>query len=475
MRSIVRLTLTIAAVGALFALAGAACCDTMLFDGFEPGINASVWSLGPGDWGGAQGHEELKGADNHIRTPGINSAREWINYRVTYNCMHAFSTALDGDVYLKAWIFEDNDVAYVGWWTENWPNAYITLMDAGTGMDLFRVGVMGEYGRVDRLDKYFYNCAVETTTDGHKALDGQLGMPRVPRRQGWRKYAILVHPITPPSGAPGDVQFFIDDKLVFNGRRTALTVPPAPLAAVPVDTIVLGSKWWTVETYWYDHVDFGDIMEPVECDTIAEAMARPDDTWVVLAPKVVSGCFTRAPFPGYFAVEESDRSAGLWVSSSYEANVAGPTEEAESVSVRGIMRTNEAGMRYLDAIEVTRNLLVAPQPRILGCSIRDLDTPITDGMLIKVWGKVTGRGQERTGDWRRFIYVDDGSGNAPVKCYYDNIISGVDPVPNVKNGDYVSVVGVAGREVLLLNPPGSPEKSIWIRKAGDLAILKAAP
>jgi len=84
------------------------------------------------------------------------------------------------------------------------------------------------------------------------------------------------------------------------------------------------------------------------------------------------------------------------------------------------------------------------------------------------------RGQERKGDWRRYFLIDDGSPGGPVKCYYDNIISGIDPVPEVNYGDYVSVVGVAGREVMVPGTTG-PEKSVWIRGAGDLRTHPRPP
>ena len=46
-------------------------------------------------------------------------------------------------------------------------------------------------------------------------------------------------------------------------------------------------------------------------------------------------------------------------------------------------------------------------------------------------------------------------------------------MPNVQTGDIVSVVGVAQTDVLF---DGSPvESSIWIRKAGDLVVVQAAP
>lgn len=465
----------------LAVVAGGASGAPILRDGFEPSIDHTLWLKGPSDWAGVQGHEELKGDDSHLRTPGTNAAREWVNFRVSYNSQRVLSAAYDGGVYLKCWIFEDNDISFPGYYSEFLPNGYMTLLDTTTVNDFFRVGVMGEYGRGKTTRVWFENCAVETSTDGPKPLDGAMGRPLVPRRQGWRKFTVLLHPYT---GMAGDAQFFIDDKLVFNGKRAS-----SPFGGgAPVDKIILGSKWWSNETYWYDHIDFGFVETPVSCGSIAEARALPDCTWVELTQKVVVGRFTKSPFSGCFAIGESDPSnrggvAGLWVSSSYEAAIAAATHEGEKVNITGIMYTNEAGGRYLDAIQVTRAQNLASQPPIAGTNLRGLRSSRLDGVLAKVWGKVvdvpgsnpaTVKGQERRGDWRRYFLIDDGSPNAPVKCYYDNIISGTDPVPVVRNGDYVSVVGVVGTEVLVPGTTG-PETSIWIRKAGDLAILRAAP
>lgn len=560
----------------LLGLAWTVTAEPLFVDGFEPSINGNEWPIGPTSWWHASWpHEDLKGDISHIRTPGINSARVWVNYHVTYNSQHFLNGVYGDNHYLKCWIFEDNDIPFGGYFSEYVPNSVMALLGTDSG-EFLSIGVMGSAGYGIATKKWFLNCAVESASDGKVALDGTSGTVLTPRRQGWRKYTILINGYT---GNPGDVQYLIDDKVVFNGTR-APALPP-DTGGAKVDTIVLGLKSvWTYETYWFDQIEFGTIEIPVPCATIAEAKELPDGTWVQLDHKVVTGCFTKSPFPGYFAVEENDRSAGLWVSSSYQANVAAATHEAEDVSIKGIMYTNEAGMRYLDAIEVTRFQTLAPQPRILGTTLHNLEQPNLDGKLVKVWGRViavpngriagritdpigngvswatisvyksndigtvyattstngegyysidlppweynvkaskggyqektaggavvlsnyttdvsfslmpntgmasmqqpsqiipvgdspTAKGQERPGDWRRYFLIDDGSPNSrPIKCYYDNIISGTDPVPNVNIGDFVSVVGVAGSEVLASGLP--PERSIWIRKAGDLVIL----
>ena len=479
-RSLNMVLVAVCAVSAVLATSVAGTCATIFIDGFEPQINGNLWVIGP--WEGLQGKHVLEGDNNHLRTPGMNSAFDIQNYRYTYNSQHAFPIPYANNVYLKCWVFEDNNSPWpyplvFPHTDEEWPNLQIALLDTTSpGAEVFMIGVMGEIGRTyGKIRAFFDHCCVYTTTDTYQVLDGQYDRQHVPRRQGWRKYTILVNGYT---GNAGDVQFLIDDRLVYSGHRAS---PPWGGGA-PIDTIVLGSKWWTFEHYWFDHVSFGTIDTPVVCSLISEANALPDDTWVSLTGKVVMGCFTKSPFPGYLAIEEDNRSGSLWVSTSYVANVWPATNDAERVNVvKGIMRTNEAGMRYLDAIQMSQAATSADQPRVLGTILRSLGSPALDGKLVKVWGKVvyvpgsnppTVRGQERKGDWRRYFLIDDGSPGGPVKCYYDNIISGIDPVPEVNYGDYVSVVGVAGREVMVPGTTG-PERGVWIRGAGDLRILRA--
>lgn len=500
MRNLVRAAWAVAClVGMLLAASTAGHCATIFYDSFEPPINLGLWTIGPASWT-SDHHDSLAGQNNHIRTPGVWGARSWVVWRDAWNSQHQLGTSYDSNIYLKCWMFEDNDLNWPpGPETqyEGWPNGYITLLNSawlanptGEGADAFSIGVMGEVGRVSGwLRDYFENCCVYTAEESYVMPVDDEERPLVPRRQGWRKYTILVNGFT---GNPGDVQFFVDDKLVYNGLRRAAV---GGGGGAPLDTIVLGSRWWTMETYYFDQVEFGTIEPAISCDKISDALALPDGTWVTLDSKVVSGCFSYCdlprgaspsydkPFPGYLAIEEDDRSSALWVSTSYQAGVSAASNMAQRINVRGIMRTNEAGMRYLDAIEISSAPELVAQPPVVGTTLKNLGSPLLDGKLVKVWGKVinipgsnppTVRGQERTGDWRRYFLIDDGSPGGPVKCYYNNIIAakpGVDPVPAVANGDYVSVVGVAGREVLVPGTTG-PEKSVWIRGAGDLVILK---
>lgn len=97
------------AVGAAFAQQTD---PTIFHDNFEPTISGSVWSLGPLGWGGPDGWSRLTDQSNHIRTPGVNGAREWATYRTPNNSMHLLPAPYNGNVYLKCWIFEDNDIPW---------------------------------------------------------------------------------------------------------------------------------------------------------------------------------------------------------------------------------------------------------------------------------------------------------------------------------------------------------------------------
>ena len=513
MKRLVRGTGIVAcAVGTLLAMATAGCCATVFYDSFEPSKSGSVWNSAHEvtvSWFNPLGQtrDPMPDQNNHIRTPGVNGIRSKDNWKNVFNEKHVLVGALDSNVYLKCWIFEDNDIPWpVECAGQGWPNGFITLVNSawieGNSAlgDCFSIGVMGQIGYENGvLRDFFDDCCIYTTTDYYQVLNGD-GVPLVPRRQGWRKYTILVNGVT---GSPGDVQFLIDDKLVYNGLRN--------VSASTLDTIVVGARWWTHETYYYDQVEYGTIETPVNCSTISDANALPDETWVSLQSKVVTGSFNYSdlpapppppkptppgyklgaydvPFPGYITIEEVDRSSALWVSSSYQSIFSSDPDRTthlplDRVNITGIMRTNEAGMRYLEAIEISHATDPVVQPRILGAGLKSIGSPLLDGKLVKVWGRVVSiLGQERPGDWRAYFTIDDGSPGGSVKCYYNNIIEQkqlpakpvYDPVPAVKVGDYVSVVGVPGREVLVPGTTG-PEKSVWIRGAGDLRILHAAP
>lgn len=442
----------ITALAALFCAVSSGAQTVVFSDGFDPSINGNLWLSGP--WRDLQnppyfpGGHPFDGSDDHLHsTP--NAGKQQVNYRVAYNMVHNLSSAYVGGVYLRGWVFEDNDIV-PNPNGELEPNGFITLsnsnlmaLPAPPGDDWYRIGVRGRYATITRPQWGFY-LFVATKTDGPVLLTNW------PRRQGWRKYTIEVYPYT---GLAGDVQFYADDTLVYSGRRDPESF---------VDRIILGADIWTYETYWYDDIEFGYILPPTACATLAAAKLQPDGAWVEVTDKVVVGRYTKSPFAGWVAVEEPNRSAGLWVASSKEVN------PGDRVSVRGRMASNSAGQRYLDAAEMSVLVSGGAPPGPLAANGRSLlAAPDLSGMCVKLWGRVTGRGQERRGDWRRYLIVDCPGLGVPLRAYYDNISSGVNPVPNPSNGDFVMLIGCVGDEVI----ETQNVRSLWIRGAGDLTIL----
>lgn len=440
------------ALAATLAMCASALAQTVQFsDGFDPSINSSIWLLGPwrdlqnpDPWGG----HHLEGANNHIRSPG-NAAMTPRNYRVAYNAVHPLVPQLE-NVYLRGWIFEDNEASEYPMYNppEQTPNAFITIANTDavqygvSNEDWYRIGVKGHVSNI----LWSMNLAVETRRDGSVLLAGW------PRRQGWRKYAIEVFPFT---GNYGDVKFYVDDTLVYNGRRITDSY---------VDRIIVGTYYWTYTYYWYDDIEFGVISTPTACPTLAAAKEKADGQWVSVTGQVVTGRFTKSPFAGWAAIEETDRSSGLWVSTSKELSLG------DRVTIRGRMATSPAGFRYLDAAEISA--VSGPELEPLGMNGRAFAArPNTDGLVIRLWGKIIGRGQEQTGDWRRYLLLSVPGLSDPVRVYWDLISNGDPqnpvPVPNpVDNRSMVSVRGVAGREVI----GGQIWNTLWIRKAGDLVI-----
>jgi len=466
------------------------------FDSFEPSIDRTVWMDGP--WWGPQNTEapKFEGDDSHIHS-GINAARAHQNYRVTYNVQRfLFDPQFDG-VYLSCWLFEDNDFTPLGGIWEHTPNGFITLGNA-MGDDYYRVGIRG-FGDIEVPNpsfKWSWHLFVETKAEGRILLDGSLGRPDVHRRQGWRKYRIEVYPYT---GAPGDVRFYVDDMLIWPGQRM-----PGPFGfGAALDWVVLGADVWTFANFWYDDVEYGLLSTAVPVATIAEAKAQPDGTMVQLNGKVALNprghiepphtmredpvWTPREPrgfwFFGFDSVEETDRSAGIRVLTSY------PADTGQILNIRGRIETR-GGERVLNAFEITpAGTGTVPKPVAL--SQKSLETGLsTEGMLIRTAGRVLAKGQERRGDWRYFLILDDGSalpglpGRSPLglKVYADgymydagfNVDPSKGPTSNWNTfpplvGSYILVTGVSARNVS--TDGASNEAAIWPRRASDLQIL----
>ena len=129
----------------------------------------------------------------------------------------------------------------------------------------------------------------------------------------------------------------------------------------------------------------------------------------------IQGVMT-AGFGGFFYVENADRLYGIRVVWS------GPAPGSGKVDVTGVLRTNPAGERYMEASGVTPAGSGSVTPlgvanRLLGgadwhydpatgagqCGVWGEKTMNNIGLLVRIWGKVTLAG-------RGWFYIDDGSG-----------------------------------------------------------------
>lgn len=178
------------------------------------------------------------------------------------------------------------------------------------------------------------------------------------------------------------------------------------------------------------------------------------------APVSINGAIVSADFSdyGFFYVEKSDRSFGIWISSDawvYEGQLLDITG---AMATGGGERAVVAGQNGVTVLDYYNTY---PRPREIGLSNRDLGggavPPFTfpvgkrgdaenaglnnTGLLVKVWGKVTAVHSQYPIFW-----IDDGSavaaddGKTGVKIYDVTY----DPLPSV--GDFVVVSGVSASE-----------------------------
>lgn len=176
------------------------------------------------------------------------------------------------------------------------------------------------------------------------------------------------------------------------------------------------------------------------------------------APVSVNGAIVSAAFNGFFYVEKSDRSFGIWISSNDFVS------EGQLVDITGRMGTG-GGERAVVADQNGVNVLdyynTYPRPREVGMCNRDLGggavLPFTPpvgkrgdednaglnntGLLVRAWGRVTAVDSQQSAFW-----IDDGSavaadsGHTGLKVYETTY----DPLPSVN--DYVTLSGVSAAE-----------------------------
>ena len=324
----IRFLILMTAVLAVTALGGVCFADPILYDGFEPEEPGPEWLTYP-----SCHHMESDTRSSHT---GTHSMLAQPNWRINYSDYTVLPAAFSEGVYLSGWI-RDDAVISPGlpgppdnplWSAEHAPNALIRLEDS-SGFEQIALGSIGKakYADDPQPIENIY-CSANTLYDGTKILAGPPYSPVVVRREpGWRKYMIRLNTYT---GTAGDVQFYVDGQLVYEGNRSQ-----GPGGLATVDWLVMGGYAWTGEWYWYDDIEMDYWPTPAAAATIQAALAHPDGDIVQ-----VNGLTVQTVYPDFITC--SDAASDLI--DIYPARFEAP---GDVVDVMGRLATSESG-RYLD-------------------------------------------------------------------------------------------------------------------------------
>lgn len=205
------------------------------------------------------------------------------------------------------------------------------------------------------------------------------------------------------------------------------------------------------------------VVAPGSATTITDARGRPDGTWVLLPPKVVSATMLSLPTP-LFYVQEPDRTCGIGVEGVLS------TSEGEVVNVAGQLVTRDGERRIVLYTGHSYPGPGAPKPlgvrnnNLAGKALGAYEGQVPSasgannvGLLVKTWGRVTAH---LSGDF----FIDDGSGLADAaKPGLKVSCSGLGlTLPNTDQ--YVSVTGISGVETF----GGVPIRVIRPRRQSDI-------
>ena len=180
---------------------------------------------------------------------------------------------------------------------------------------------------------------------------------------------------------------------------------------------------------------------PVAVKSINDLKNIADGQFVSIdSPEIVSASpQSFADRSGY--IEEADRTCGIKI--MCPADVP-DLALGSRVTLVGVVGTDENGERCINVTFVTSNVQGDPIGA-LGMTNKSAVVPLPAGLLVKIWGKVTGVAADSS-----YAYVDDGSGvndgNADGFVGVKIILSGTnDPAlsTSLKAGGQVSVTGIA--------------------------------
>jgi hypothetical protein len=232
-----------------------------------------------------------------------------------------------------------------------------------------------------------------------------------------------------------------------------------------------GTQYLVVRTvtlaHWYNQSTLTGLPSAEVAVTMGVGKMGPDGSAIG-----AFGAIVTAVFPDFFYIESQDRSCGIRVVTSGQSPAPG------MVDVMGVLRTNQAGERYIEASSVATGGPGVVEPLALTNKALGGDDwrydPITGagqrgvkdgrglnniGLLVRIWGQVTLSG-------RGWFYIDDGSGvsdgSGVLGIYVD---AGGTPAP--AKGAIVAVTGISSCDSYL----GSTVNTLL---AMDVSVIRPA-
>lgn len=171
----------------------------------------------------------------------------------------------------------------------------------------------------------------------------------------------------------------------------------------------------------------------------------------------LNGAIVSAVFNGFFYVEKSDRSFGIWVNAPdamYEGWLVDVTGKMATAGGERSVFADQNGVNILDYNSYPRPLELGMAQKLLGGGAVGSFTPSVayasgvnnTGLLVRVWGKITA-----VDEWNRIFYIDDSSGvtTDPGQVGLKVYDTSWDDLPAV--GSWQAVSGISAAEI----PQGS--------------------
>ena len=226
-------------------------------------------------------------------------------------------------------------------------------------------------------------------------------------------------------------------------------------------------------------------LAPKPCYSLSKAKLASDDYAVDLLGEDAGGVVTTAVFPDCLYVESQDRSSGIRVT-----GLSG-FDRGTKLRVKGTLGTSEDRERYVASLNDSDHVQVMDLGPIvidpLGLSNWYLGggdwlyDPLTGagqcgvnggfglnniGLLVRVWGRVTTKGDG-------FLYIDDGSSRK------DGTLTGAEENVGVRvvcdssgysRGDYLLVIGISS---CFVTPTGAVAPRLLPRDLDDIQVVES--